>query len=227
MLRSSKTKRRPHRAGKTMRRPKGLPVAGCALARQSQCWPLTGATEAGLIITVLSWRLPFVSGPQPLAKWLLRVHLCRSRCQDSRQLVLMVPTYEDWKRHLQFPIAVMMTTAEPFEGKPLCFSTTRSPCLETAAEASLEVCCSCWLLPGKGGILKKPETDQRTPRLQHGRGQSIAGKGIRKGWRQNLHPTQAWRNVLHWHNQSFLLIYPAKVAVLIDFRKDRGIGLIS
>lgn len=142
----------------------------------------------------------------------------------GQQLVLMVPTYKDWKRHLQFPIAVMMTTAEPFEGKPLCFSTTPRPCLETAAEASLEVFCSCWLLPGEGGILKKPETDQLTPWLQHGRGQSIAGKGIRKGWKQNLHPTQTWRNLLHWYNQSFLLIYPANVAVLVDFRKERGIG---
>lgn len=74
-----------------------------------------------------------------------------------------------------------MTTAEPFEGKPLCFSTTRRLCLGTAAEASLEAFCSCWLLPGKRGILKTPETDQLTPQLQDGRGQSIAGKGIRKG----------------------------------------------
>lgn len=202
MSRSSKTKRRPPRAGKTMRR-----IRTCLW--QDAPWP--DKVNAGPWLGRLShWVVmmsAFHSGSQPLAKWLLRVHVPRSRCQDSRRLVLTAPTYKDWKRHLQFPIAVMMTTAEPFAGKPPWFSTTLRLCLETAAEASLEVFCSCWLLPGEGGILKKPETDQLTPRLWHGWGQCIAGKGIRKGWKQNLHSTQAWGNVLHGYSQSFLLMY--------------------
>lgn len=131
MLKSSRTKRRTV-TGKTIREITELHEVRCSVAWQSQCWPqcedwccvhCPAVQPLSLSFTELHelhwWQGLCLSllGPLPLAKWLLSIHLSKSRCQESRQLTLLGLKHKDCERHLQLLKAAMMTTAEPQEAQ--------------------------------------------------------------------------------------------------------------
>lgn len=153
--------------------------------------------------------------------------LCTSRCQDSRQLILLGPKYNDCEKDIYSSWELPWWQLLSHLRVNVCFAIILRLPMETAAEDSLEVLWSCWLASAlKRKNLKKPEKDQLTLLLQPCRGQSITGKGIKKGWKwTSTRPRPGRIFYTDIIRVSFKIILSIQ-NVLVEFKRERGIGLI-